>query len=430
MQAGGRAVSSTFIPFGSRPFADASTEAPGRGVVHIVDDMAEQIKFLTVGLDQSGYRAVLHRTVQDFVASFTRVGAAAVVVDIRLGDGDAMDVLDHLKRTGALTLDIVLISGDPAALEHCRRYAEEIGLKVTKTLAKPFTAAQLVDKLTPPSTDLRAVVSQLDVDSACANGWIYPVLQPKLDLESGKIRSAELLSRVAHPEFGVIAPDVFIQTLDSAQSQALFLRNIGFAWQNFGYEQTRGGELAINVNIDGHSLARLRSQIQTLSQRSPSFFRNLVFEVTEEAMAQISDDDLKGLYKLTLDGAKFSIDDFGAGHANFARLSRLPFCEIKIDRSLIRQCHVSRPRQIVIRSIIGMAQDMGARVVAEGVETADELAFLTDAGCDETQGFLIARPMRLEKFRQFVREFNYGKPGVRPGGTTALRQEPLPSIRL
>jgi EAL domain-containing protein (putative c-di-GMP-specific phosphodiesterase class I)/CheY-like chemotaxis protein len=401
-----------FIPFGSKAYFQ-NTQKGGLGTVHIVDDLAEGLHFVASVLDQAGYHAELHASFADFASSFQRTNATAILLDIRLGREDATDVLEYLRREGP-SVPIYLVSGDPDALASAKRFAEEIDLSITECLSKPFTGKQVLERLQHKTTALDEVFERVDVADSIQRGWIYPVLQPKLDLASGKIRSAELLSRMSHPDFGIVPPQRFVGHMNVDQSQVLLMQNIAYIRRHFEFDPRRGNDFPISVNVDVTNLVQVRENLREISARAPYLFRNLVFEITEEATAKITDEQLKALYKLNLDGARISIDDFGTGQSNFARLARLPFSEIKIDRSIVNGCSKARSRDVVIKSIISMAHDLGARVVAEGVEVVDDLQCVRDAGCDEVQGYLVGRPMKLEKFQAFATDFNGRTPETAP----------------
>lgn len=164
--------------------------------------------------------------------------------------------------------------------------------------------------------------------------------------------------------------------------------------------------MRININVDLANTITQRESLIALRHEAPDLFDNLVFEITEEVLCEIDEENLKALYKLCIDGAKLSIDDFGIGKSGFARLSRLPFCEVEIDRSIVNSCANAPVRKAMVGSIITMAHNLGARVVAEGVERPEDLVFLGQAGCDAVQGYLVARPMQFEKLQSFVEEFN------------------------
>jgi EAL domain-containing protein (putative c-di-GMP-specific phosphodiesterase class I)/CheY-like chemotaxis protein len=381
---------------------DLPDAAPGtRRVIRIVDDMADSLQFVLRVLEQAGYEVALHSSIAELAASYSTLTAQAILLDVHLGNEDATDALDFLKQQRAIE-DIYLISGDPASLDCARRYAEEREIRIAGTLEKPFTGRNILELLERSKTPVDKNVGDIDIEEGFAKGWVYPVLQPKLDLRSNSIRSAELLVRIAHPDLGPIAPHDFVRRLSDEQAQALFLQNIAFARRHFAHGALSGNEFTINVNVDVWTLIQSSAELREFSEGSKNFYRNLVIEITEEGIAQLAPEDLKTLYKLSLKGARLAVDDFGTGHSNFSRLSRLPICEIKIDRSLVQQCAHQAQRQLIVRTIINMAHDLGARVVAEGVENYNDLAWLQSQGCDEVQGFLIGRPMRMERFTEFM----------------------------
>lgn len=399
---------STIIPFGTKSRFQDGDRRCTRKTIHIVDDMADQLHFLRFAFEQAGYRTAFHRSLEDFASDISHDdNVKAVLIDMHLGDGenDATDVLDFLSRSKCKA-DIYLISEDPKALEISRRYAEEIGLKVEATVPKPFTGKQMLEKLARKRDGLSEMIEQLDVTEAVRLGWIYAVLQPKLDLASGKIKSAELLSRITHPNFGVVAPQSFISQMNAEQNRTLFMQHIAFVHRHFESGASHGDEFKINVNIDAANLVNVRDRMKAIAMHAPNLLKSVVFEITEESLSEVTAVQLKNLYKMSLDGAVFSIDDFGTGLSNFSRLARFPFSEIKIDRSIIHGCSNVSARRILVKSIINMAHDMGAKAVAEGVEAVGDFAFLKEIGCDEIQGYLVARPMKIEKFSAFVSRYN------------------------
>ena len=373
-------------------------------IVHVVDDMGDQLVFMKRHLERSGYKTELHSSFDQLQNAMAARDANAIFLDVRLGPVDAIDVLKFLAGKSSKA-NIFLMSGDAAALDIARRYAEEVGISVADCLVKPFSGVRVVECV-GGGQDLSARSTgfdTLDIEKSLARGWLYPVFQPKLDLRTGRIESAELLSRIAHPDFENISIHEFIVGLTQAQRQALFLGNIRYVMEQF---LESAPNLRVNINVDLANIINQRDALNALRRLSPGLFENLVFEITEEVLCEIDEDGLKALYKLCMDGATLSIDDFGIGQSGFARLARLPFSEVKIDRSIVNGCSQSQARRVLISSIIAMTHNLGARVIAEGVEEPEDLAFLERARCDEVQGYLVARPMRLEKLVPFVNEFN------------------------
>ena len=271
-------MKSGFIPFGSEGYFNEAPDRPHAGLktVHVIDDMSERLHFIAVVLEQAGYETELHSSLADFAREFQEHNTAAILIDIRLEEEDATDVLDYLRRAGSAA-PIFLISGDTAALNNTRRYAEEIGLSIVDTIAKPFTGRQVLDRLERKSTALRAVFDQIDVAQAVREGWIYPVLQPKLDIASGRIRSAELLSRMTHPDFGVVPPQRFIPHMSSEQNQTLFMNNVAYAHRHFGFDERRGNDFSISINVDATNLGNVRSKVKDIEKNADNSFSEFDF---------------------------------------------------------------------------------------------------------------------------------------------------------
>jgi EAL domain-containing protein (putative c-di-GMP-specific phosphodiesterase class I) len=396
-----------FIPLGRNEFfGDESAKTPSiHGTVYFVDDMADHFHFLKPAFIQAGYRMRLVSSAREFHEAFEVANAVAVFVDVRLGDDDATDVFDILRRW-SYKASLFIVSGDPGAMTSARKYAEELGLIVRDEISKPFTGKMLIEKLARDPGAIADLLDQTDIGDAAGKGWIYPVFQPKLDLSTDLIRSAEMLSRVAHPEFGVIAPQAFVGRLKPLQARQLLMTNLAHFVRSFRYNPRTGNEFRINVNADLSSLVEGYDDISALAKTYPDFYRNLVFEITEDTLSELTSSGMKVLCKYSFQGASFAIDDFGVGASSYSRLSRLPITEVKIDKSIIKGCAAARSQGIMVKSIINMAHDIGLRVVAEGVESVEDMDFLRTAGCDDLQGFLIGRPMRLEKLREFVAVYN------------------------
>lgn len=395
-----------FLPFGQKPEAGGEHRRSmrRRNQIHVVDDMADRMHFMGIALEKEDFGVHLHCSVADFARDYSDACAAAVFVDVHLGEEDATDLLD-LFRARRLTADLYLVSGDRDALAYAVRYAEELGLRVAGTLEKPFSSKMVLACLKRREQQFDAALAELDMDEAIANGWVYPVLQPKLDIATGRIESAELLSRMAHPELGIVLPHKFIGGMTVAQSRALFLRCVDFVARRV--VRTGGREpIRISVNADPATLVVSRDRIRELAREAPGLVRNLVIEITEETVAEVTEEQLKALYQMSFDGIRFSIDDFGIGHSNISRLARVPWTELKLDKSIVQGCADVPSRLTVVRAVIGMAHDLGRRVVAEGVESIDDLKCLEAVLCDEAQGYLVGRPMKPEKFDEYLKHYN------------------------
>jgi len=231
--------------------------------------------------------------------------------------------------------------------------------------------------------------------------------QPKIDIKSNTIISAEALARWNHPEQGVILPIIFIDALEQFN-----LIN------TFTYKAIESAVISINKwSKDGHNI-KIAVNISTQTLMDPDFInqvqsritdfsvsRRLIFEITESLFLSDDDQIFDTLTRLKSLGIELSIDDFGTGYSSLSRLKRLPVNELKIDQSFIKDMIENIDDQIIVKSIIDLAHNLGLSVVAEGVETKETLDHLDKLGCDIAQGFLIAKPMPANEFEKFLKKY-------------------------
>jgi diguanylate cyclase (GGDEF)-like protein/PAS domain S-box-containing protein len=221
--------------------------------------------------------------------------------------------------------------------------------------------------------------------------------QPQMDIGTGSIVGMEALIRWNHPERGMIPPGEFIPL---AEETGLivpigeWVLNTACAqnkeWQRCGYPL-----LCVSVNISGQQF-RQQNLIKTvahaleISGLSP---RNLMLEITESIIMQPTEEIMAAFHELMAMGVRFSIDDFGTGYSSLSYIKRFPIHEIKIDRSFIKEINAGADDAAIAKAIIAMAHSLNLKVVAEGVETEQQLKILAREGCDEMQGYLIGRPV-------------------------------------
>jgi diguanylate cyclase (GGDEF)-like protein len=259
----------------------------------------------------------------------------------------------------------------------------------------PALAARLADNVRLEA-ELRAAVERREFTF---------VFQPQLDLPSGKMVGAEALLRWNHPVFGLRMPDSFVPRAEESG----LIHEIGLwateelagtlaRWRRIG----AGGRLAVNVSP--RQLARpdyfLRVRDAMMRHGSPPDLLEL--EVTESIAMQCGDEALAELAALRRQGVSVALDDFGTGYSNLARLKDLPIDRVKIDRSLIADIANSDEARTIAHAVIGLVHGLGYQVVAEGVETEDQIAILRVIGADIVQGFAIARPMTEVAFLEWL----------------------------
>lgn len=232
--------------------------------------------------------------------------------------------------------------------------------------------------------------------------------QPKLDLESGRVSGVEALIRWRHPLHGVLEPDHFIPMAEKAGTIGLLdtwaieeaCRQIR-AWQDCG---EFSGSVAVNICSLDLSQPRFVDAVQQSLQRHGIHPWRLILEITETTAVQDVGRTLKALHGLDEIGVRVSLDDFGTGYSSLASLKALPISEVKLDKGFIREIAYCPKDVAIVTAVVTMAKALGASVVAEGVETARQLATLAGIGCGAVQGYLIGRPMEPKELVRRIAE--------------------------
>ncbi len=231
--------------------------------------------------------------------------------------------------------------------------------------------------------------------------------QPRVDLFTGRIVSAEALIRWNHPERGVVGPVDFIELAEETG----LIRPIGAwvidavcaqqkAWQDSGAAIV---PVAINLSAVQCVQAELLNTIVGAIAAHGLEQRSIEFELTETAVMNNPDEAARNLRALKDLGVQLSLDDFGTGYSSLAQLKRFPFDFVKIDRSFISGVDSNVEDEAIAAAIIAMAHSLGLKVVAEGVETEAQLSVMRTMRCDEMQGYLFSKPLPADEFEALVR---------------------------
>lgn len=231
--------------------------------------------------------------------------------------------------------------------------------------------------------------------------------QPKLTIEARKIVGMEALIRWTNSEFGSVSPAIFIPIAEATD----MIFPIGEWVLRTACRQTRlwhdmGFNIDVAVNLSGRQfekedLTECVSDILSESGMDPNF---LNLEVTESSLVRSQDAAVEALTRLQKLGVNISIDDFGTGHSSLSYLRSLPVDVLKIDKSFVGNIDSSSEAAVLVRTIIKLGHDLRLRVVAEGVETEDQLRVLKQLGCDEWQGFLHSAPLLPDEFEAVLRD--------------------------
>ena len=243
---------------------------------------------------------------------------------------------------------------------------------------------------------------------ALERGEITLHYQPQVDLTTGHVIGAEALLRWQHPELGLISPVEFIPI---SEEDGLILPMGEWAlrtacaqlrtWQNEGFSDLR---IAVNLSSKQLQQGRLVPQVRAALAQAGLDGRYLELELTESMLIGDSEITRAAFAELDALGVKFSVDDFGTGYSSLSYLKLFPIDAVKIDRSFLRGVPSDPDSVAIAAAIIAMARSLGIGVVAEGVETVDQLEFLRRRGCATMQGYYFSKPIPAAEFTAMLKE--------------------------
>ncbi|MEJ2201063.1 MAG: EAL domain-containing protein [Desulfuromonadaceae bacterium] len=253
--------------------------------------------------------------------------------------------------------------------------------------------------------NLERLTLETDLRQAIERNELFLHYQPQLDLATGQINGVEALLRWRHARLGLVPPNQFIPIAEETGQIAAIgewvLRTA--CAQNRLWQQQGLSPMKVAVNLSGHQLlqprfAGLVQKILTETGLDPTL---LELELTESTIMK-NPEDIRILNELKALGVQLAIDDFGTGYSSLAYLKRFPLNCLKIDRSFISQLTNDPDDEAIVEAILAMAHRLGLKVLAEGVETAEQWAFLAERGCDHIQGYYLGKPMSAEDIISFV----------------------------
>ncbi len=234
--------------------------------------------------------------------------------------------------------------------------------------------------------------------------------QPKINVARQAVTEVEALVRWVHPELGFIPPDEFIGLAEQsglmpALSRWILRRGIrdASAWQQAGHD------VSVAINLSAYDLMHddLPAFLDALLKDSRYSSSRLILEVTESAMMEDPDKALRVLNRFKAQGFTLAIDDYGTGYSSLGQMKQLPVDELKIDMCFVRKLSTDSSDQVIVKSTIAMAHNIGLKVVAEGVEDREAQALLEQWGCDKLQGFYFSKPLPIDDFLQWMQQFEY-----------------------
>ncbi|GAB3258656.1 EAL domain-containing response regulator [Chitinimonas naiadis] len=350
-----------------------------------------------------------------------------LVTDLEMPDMDGVELIRHIAEQRLVNALIVVSSRETTILSTVETMAQEHGLIVLGIAQKPLSydsLANLIARFRPGEVaekqrEAQYSFSPNEIRRAIVNRELVLHYQPKVTTHSGVMRGVEALVRWQHPDLGLIAPAYFIPLAEEGGViDELTDWVLETALKQLRDWHARGLTISVAVNLSARSLSTpdLADRIAAVTSRIGIEPKYLLLEITETAVMSDLALSLGTLARLRLKGFGLGIDDFGTGFSSMQQLSRIPFTELKIDRSLVHGASEKPHLHVMLQSTIEMGKKLHLTTVAEGVENPSDWQLIRLLGCDVAQGFYVSKPVPGDALAGWLKQ-----------GTQHLRA-PRPSI--
>ena len=385
--------------------------------VFIIDDEEKIAELLGETVSLSGFNPNIYTDATVFFEDNQYTDDCIIILDLNMPKMDGIEVIRQLSNNGSKA-SLILMSGyDVGVLHSAEKLAFAYELEVMTSIKKPIHLDELMKVLvshrntlsnTKPQPEENIYVpTAFDLDIAIEADQLVLYYQPQIDVQSGDIIGAEALVRWIHPEHGMLFPDCFIPLAEQSDLMGkLTSKVLDMAITRISHQKSFGCKVPISVNVsatDINSLVlpeELTEKIR-VSILDPSL---LTIEITETALMGKLATSLDILTRIRMKGFPLSIDDFGTGFSSLSQLHRVPFNELKVDKSFVMQMDTDSEAKAIVKTCIMLGHELSMRVVAEGVESEIAWTMLKEMGCDIAQGYFISHPLSEDDFQQWLKD--------------------------
>jgi len=338
-----------------------------------------------------------------------------IFMDLQMPKLDGVELLRKLAEQHSKAA-IILASGmDKSVIETTEELGKSLGLNMVGFLQKPID----IDKATaimerqfetvPVKAHKATKVTGEELENAIKQNELVVHYQPQIHLSSGKIVGLEALVRWQHPEHGLLFPDIFISLAEQNKDliELLTYSVLDNVLKSSVLKNKIMSNLNVSINLSAtmlHDLSLPDKVTKMLAEHDFDPDRLLV-EITESGAMEDPALTMDILTRLRLKNIRLSIDDFGTGFSSLVQLYRMPFNEIKVDKSFVLKAMDDEEAASIVRITIELGHSLGLKVVAEGIEDKKTLDWLKELGCDIGQGYFISRPLDTNNLVSWVKEY-------------------------
>jgi EAL domain-containing protein (putative c-di-GMP-specific phosphodiesterase class I)/CheY-like chemotaxis protein len=376
-------------------------------VLLALDDDREIAETLCEIATRAGFRAIASTEPARLRELVAAARPDVIILDLQMPGEDGVSALRHLADAHS-TAKIFLVTGmDERTIAAAEQYGLRRGLGVLGTLQKPFDPDELLARLERAHAAIRPLTGK-DLELAIDNGELVvhyqPIIQRFAD-NSWDVCAVEALLRWNHPIRGLLTPDSFVSMGEAA---GLSRAMTDFVLQR-GIEQLKGWQalrlrIGLRVNIAATLISDVLfpDRLETMLVEQSLDPDLLALEITETAMLEQTPDAFDILTRLRIKNIGLAIDDFGIGYSSLTQLFRMPFNEMKIDRSLVGRIVEAKEASIMVDALVSLAHKLNLTVCAEGVENLATLEALGRFGCDFAQGYYISTPVPATEIPKII----------------------------
>ncbi len=381
----------------------------------IIDDDADIGNIICDCAVAQGHTCIATTKPTEFINAITP-DTCLLILDLMMPDMDGIEVLRILAQQKCKS-KILIISGiEKRVLENAGTLAASLGLSVMGTIHKPFRLVELETMLMHCAETLESELqifrqtgsdvkpefkpSKEELLYAINEKQFVVYYQPQVYIKNNHVRGFEALVRWQHPEHGLIPPVQFINMMELYsiidQLTWLVIEQSMHGLRKFSAANFHVNLLAINISPYSLYDLRFPDKLVQIAKKYSVDEQNIILEITETGILRDLTTVLDILTRLRIKQFKLSIDDYGTGYATISQLRNIPANELKIDKSFVDGIS-QESTQPMIKEMIHLAHYLGMQVVAEGVETVEQLDFLRQNNCDIVQGYYFSRPLPFDK---------------------------------
>ncbi len=383
--------------------------------IYILDDEQDQVNLLAEIIRQCGIPSRSFTSAKKFFQAINHYTTNSILLlDLNMPEMDGIEVMRKLAEQNNPPKLILMSGHDSSVLHSAEKLGKAHQLDIIASFNKPIDIDELEllllkyaqpsnDRYNSPPPSQPTTISSEELLTGIENNELVLHYQPKFDIQQDKLVSVEALVRWNHPSHGLLFPDHFIPM---AEQQNLIDKLTRWVLNTAVKQEqewcSRNINIGIAVNISAIDITSLTlpEQLSNLLKESKLDPTKITLEVTESALMGELVTSLDILTRLRLKGIGLSIDDFGTGYSSLSQLHRVPFSEMKIDRSFVSNMADDSEAKAIVKTCIILGHELNMEVVAEGVESKSDLEILKSLGCDLAQGYYFTKPLNIVSFEE------------------------------